>query len=176
MHLFNLAGYMVVFNRMEAHSNRRIMDLLDATEHLSDEMMEIRVPVYLPYHTNWTAPERINGELVIDGVHYNYVSRRLLNDTLILQVIPNHERTRIRHARETFFALVNDMQSTESDQEDRSVPKIHKKPFSIEGMDLSSGSPAMSILLTDVMHPLAVTDSTIDGHRDVLEPPPDRIG
>jgi hypothetical protein len=175
IHLFNLAGYMVVFNRLEAHSSRRIAERLDATDILSDQCREIRVPVNLPYHSNWSAPERINGELVIDGVHYNYVSRRMMNDTLVLLVVPNHEKTRIRHARETFFALVHEMQSSESDHQNSSVPKSLKKPFSFEGMDLAFGSVALSCCLTDVMHPFREPGTTRKGHQGVEDPPPDRM-
>jgi hypothetical protein len=52
-------------------------------------------------------------------VHYNYVKRKLYNDTLILLCLPNTEKTRVFNARETFFSLVNDLQQ---EQPNRSHP------------------------------------------------------
>jgi hypothetical protein len=87
---------------------------IDRSDYDDKDLVEVKVPVNLPYQTNWQDFERYDGEIQIAGVHYNYVKRKLQNDTLILMCIPNAEKMKLFNARETFFSLVNDMQQNES--------------------------------------------------------------
>lgn len=87
---------------------------LDQSDYLDEELIEVKLPVNLPYQTNWSEFERYDGEVVIAGVHYNYVKRKLQNDTLILMCIPNTDKMKLFNARETFFSLVNDLQQNEN--------------------------------------------------------------
>jgi len=87
---------------------------LDRSEYNDNDLIEVKVPVNLPYQTNWQEFERYDGEIQIAGVHYNYVKRKLLNDTLILMCIPNTDKMKLFNARETFFSLINDMQQNEN--------------------------------------------------------------
>lgn len=131
-----LFGYHLVFEHFEAGSDRHMVERLNVNGYNPEDLVELRIPVQLPYHPNWVDYERVDGEIDIDGKHYNYVGRRMVNDTLILQVILNHDKTRIRHARETFLALVNDMQDYESTNHAASLPMPPKKPFSFEAVIL----------------------------------------
>lgn len=110
--LFNTGGYRFYFNQLESAASAQLTVRLDNQQYEDKDLIEIRVPVNLPYQTNWTDFERYNGEIVIEGVHYNYVKRKLYNDTLILLCIPNTEKMRLYNARETFFSLVNDLQQS----------------------------------------------------------------
>jgi len=87
---------------------------IDRAEYNDKDLIEVKVPVNLPYQTNWKEFERYDGEIQIAGVHYNYVKRKLQNDTLILMCIPNTDKMKLFNARETFFSLVNDMQQNEN--------------------------------------------------------------
>ena len=138
LHLFTLTGYHLVFERLESDSRRRMSDRLDGQDFRPEELLELRVNVSLPYPPNPTDFERVDGDIDIDGVHYSYVSRRIVNDTLILRVIPNHDKTRIRHARETFFALVNDIRDMEAGH--RGIPQTSpvKKPFTFDATPLTT--------------------------------------
>jgi hypothetical protein len=87
---------------------------IDRAKYNDKDLIEVKVPVNLPYQTNWQEFERYDGEIQIAGVHYNYVKRKLQNDTLILMCIPNTDKMKLFNARETFFSLVNDMQQNEN--------------------------------------------------------------
>lgn len=119
VHLFNAGGYRLVFDQMEDAAAERMISRIDRQWYDDKDLLEIRVPVNLPYQTNSTDFERIDGEVSLNGVHYNYVKRKLYNDTLILLCIPNTEKTKVFNARETFFSLVNDLQQ---EQPNRSHP------------------------------------------------------
>ena len=114
VHLFNLGGYRLVFSNLENKMGNQMVARIDRSDYDDKDLIEVKVPVNLPYHTNWQDFERYDGEIQIAGVHYNYVKRKLQNDTLILMCIPNTDKMKLFNARETFFSLVNDMQQTES--------------------------------------------------------------
>jgi hypothetical protein len=104
----------LVFSQLENNAGTRMVAMLDKAEYLDKDLIEVKVPVNLPYQTNWNDFERYDGEVEIAGVHYNYVKRKLQNDTLILMCIPNTDKMNLLNARETFFSLVNDVQQSES--------------------------------------------------------------
>jgi hypothetical protein len=114
VHLFNLGGYRLVFNGLEDKVGAQMVARIDRAEYNDNDLIEVKVPVNLPYQTNWKEFERYDGEIQIAGVHYNYVKRKLQNDTLILMCIPNTDKMKLFNARETFFSLVNDMQQNEN--------------------------------------------------------------
>jgi hypothetical protein len=114
VHLFNLGGYRLVFNGLEDKFGDQMVARIDRAEYNDKDLIEVKVPVNLPYQTNWQEFERYDGEIQIAGVHYNYVKRKLQNDTLILMCIPNTDKMKLFNARETFFSLVNDMQQNEN--------------------------------------------------------------
>lgn len=111
VYLFNLGGYQLMFLHLEKESGRQFMAQIDNNAYDEADLIEIRVPINLPYHQNWADYERYDGEVVVDGVHYSYVKRKLVNDSMSFLCLPNTNRSRLQNARETFFSLVNDIQS-----------------------------------------------------------------
>jgi hypothetical protein len=109
IHLFNIGGYRLLFDTFEQRASYKLVTQLDNEEYTDDQLIEMKVPLPMPYQTNWSSFERYNGEIMIEGVHYNYVKRKVWNDTLILLCIPNHEKMKLNSAKEQFFSLVNDL-------------------------------------------------------------------
>jgi hypothetical protein len=131
VHLFNLGGYRLVFDNLATRSDDRMEARLDQHLYAEKDLIELKVPVNLPYHSNWTDFERYDGEINIAGVHYSYVKRKLQNDTLILLAIPNTDKMKLFNARETFFSLVNDMQQDRGESQ-MPAPAKPVKIFSFE--------------------------------------------
>ncbi|HEX5667470.1 MAG TPA: hypothetical protein VFX73_01640 [Chitinophagaceae bacterium] len=117
IHIFNVGGYRFVFDKLEKDASVQLIDKLDNEEYSDDQLIEMKVPLPMPYQTNWASFERYNGEIQIEGVHYNYVKRKVWNDTLILLCIPNHDKMQLNSAKEQFFSLVNDL-----DQQGKDMP------------------------------------------------------
>jgi hypothetical protein len=132
IHLFNLGGYRLLFDMMEHQVGEGLVESIDHEQYDEHKLIEIRVPLNLQYHANWEDFERFDGEITISGVHYNYVKRKLHNDTLILLAIPNEVKTRLYNAKETFISLVNDMQQGEQASHGSSVPVKPVKIFQFE--------------------------------------------
>lgn len=112
--LFNWFGYQLLTDYLQYRSDKKLEAKLDDNDYDEAHLIELKVPVSLPYQTNWDDFERYNGEIEIDGVHYKYVKRKVYNDSLILLCLPNESKMQIENARENFFKLVNDLQSTKS--------------------------------------------------------------
>ena len=115
IHLFNIGGYRFLFEELENRASYQLVQQLDNQEYNDQDLVEMKVPLPMPYQTSWSSFERFDGEIEIDGIHYNYVKRKVVNDTLILMCIPNHGKMKLNSAKEQFFSLVNDI-SREGDQ------------------------------------------------------------
>ena len=99
---------------MQERSDEQLEARLDQNDYDESQLIELRVPMNLPYHNDWTEFERYDGEVEIDGVHYKYVKRKVENGELVLMCLPNNEKQLIQSARDNFFKLVNDLQQPTS--------------------------------------------------------------
>jgi len=81
------------------------MRLQQADEHLETaldnktyneaDLFLVKIPINLPYQTNWTGYERVDGEVTVAGETYKYVQRKVDKDTMYLQCIRHTERNTI---------------------------------------------------------------------------------
>ena len=110
--LFNLGGYRWVMNMIEQKANARLEARLDNNEYDEASLLEIKVPLDLPYQTDWKDFERCDGAIEFNNVHYKYVKRKIEGGFMILKCIPNETRQQLTNARDYFFQLVNDLEQT----------------------------------------------------------------
>ena len=110
--IFNLIGYKAVFYYLQSKSQESLQASLDKQEYNENDLITIKVPLSLPYFTNWSEFEQYNGSIEINGQHYNYVKRKVYNDTLIMLCIPNKEQNRLSVAKSEFENLLNTVQTT----------------------------------------------------------------
>jgi hypothetical protein len=105
--LFNLTGYRILFNYLESNAQTEMEAVLDKHSLNNADLFEIKVPIRLPYFNDVQSFERIDGSLEMNGIFYNYVERKISNDTLILVCTPNTEENKIDKAKGD-YANVND--------------------------------------------------------------------
>lgn len=111
---FNWYGYRIVSDYLQHQANTKLEAKLDNNDYNESQLIELRVPINLPYHNDWKAFERYNGEIEIEGVHYKYVKRKVEKGELVLLCLPNSEKQLLQSARDNFFKLVNDLQQNNS--------------------------------------------------------------
>lgn len=111
---FNWYGYRLVSDFLQKQSDVKLEARFDNNDYDESQLIEIRVPMHLPYHNDWTDYERFDGEVEIKGVHYKYVKRKVENGELVLLCLPNSEKQMLQSARDNFFKLVNDLQQPNS--------------------------------------------------------------
>ena len=110
IHLFNFAGYNLLFQYCMNRSEARLIKQLDRNNYNEQDLMELKVPLHLPYYNSSSTTERVDGEIEISGTHYNYVKRRVFNDTLFLYCIPNTDKTNLSKAQTEFSKQAGDTQ------------------------------------------------------------------
>lgn len=108
LYLFNLIGYSILFDYLIHQTNEHTVQELDKGNYNESELMEIKVALNLPYYTSWNEYERHDGEIELNGIHYNFVKRKVLNDTLYLLCLPNHAKTELYKAKNEFAAKESD--------------------------------------------------------------------
>jgi hypothetical protein len=145
VHLFNMGGYRFIFDHFEQKAEEKLVSKLDRSEYKDSELIEVKVPIQLPYQIDWKDFERYDGEIEIEGVHYNYVKRKVQNDTLILLCIPNTDKMKIYNAREEFFSLVNNLQQNTDGQippAKNIILKTITTDFNSQSIDFVLASPS----------------------------------
>jgi hypothetical protein len=108
--LFNWCGYRWVINLMQETANSRLEARLDRNEYDESQLIEIKVPLSMPYQSDWAAFERYDGEVEVNGIHYKYVKRKIQQGQLVLKCIPNASKQLLESAKEDLFKMNNDLQ------------------------------------------------------------------
>jgi hypothetical protein len=117
MLLFNWCGYRWVINYLQKDADMQLEARLDKNDYDESQLIEIKVPISMPYQSDWAAFERYDGEIEVNGVHYKYVKRKVQDGQLVLKCIANPTKQRLETAKDDLFKLVNDL------QQDRSAKK-----------------------------------------------------
>ena len=109
--LFNWFGYRLVISVMETRADQQLEAQFDENKYDESQLISIKIPVrYLPYFSNSSSFERVDGQIEIKGVQYKYVKRRIFNDSLEMLCIPNHMAMVLQTAKNEFFKFSNDLQ------------------------------------------------------------------
>ena len=108
--LFNWCGYRWMINVMQQQADTKLEAKLDRSEYDESQLFEIKVPLNMPYQTNWADFERFDGEIEVNGIHYKYVKRKIADGQLILKCIPNQTKQRLESAKDEIFKSTNDLQ------------------------------------------------------------------
>jgi hypothetical protein len=102
---------------------------LDNNEYKDSDLISIKIPVsYLPYYNNSSTFERIDGQVEIQGLQYNYVKRRIYNDSLELLCIPNQAAMNYKAVNDEFFRFLYDLQHMGKGRPNHSRHHASKRP------------------------------------------------
>ncbi|MGI8950521.1 MAG: hypothetical protein ACR2FN_02940 [Chitinophagaceae bacterium] len=112
--IFNLFGYRIVFCYLQQQSDRQFEASIDKEDYNETDLITIKIPLSLPYQTDWKDFERVNGEVNFNGKIYKYVKRKVYNDELILLCLPDESKMRLENAKVEFFRCTNDLQQNSS--------------------------------------------------------------
>ena len=124
--LFNLFGYRIVVDYMQQKADAQLEASLDNNAYDDSQLIELKVPINVPYQTNWSAFQRFDGEVEVNGVLYKYVKRKVVNDTLYVMCIPNTKKMHLQSAKDDFFKISNDLLQNNSKKSDNSKSNLAK--------------------------------------------------
>lgn len=107
MLFFNWYGYRIITGMLASGADQRLESRLDNNDYDESQLIELKVPLNMPYQTSQSEFERHYGEIKIEGRYYTYVKRKIDNGFLVLKCIPNESKQKIRDAGDEFFKKAN---------------------------------------------------------------------
>ncbi|MFN2459021.1 MAG: hypothetical protein ABR502_12540 [Chitinophagaceae bacterium] len=164
--LFNLIGYQLLSNYMQHQSDVALQMQLDDELYDDSELISFKLPLSIPYHNSTKDFERVDGEVKVDGMIYNYVKRRIYQDTLEVLCIVNKEKMQLQSAKDEFFQLCYDLKHSSSGKKNTSAPVAKNLQleycYSFDFLQISGLSPEnihhnnfLSVLLSSIYLPTA---------------------
>ena len=82
---------------------------LDKGEYDIHDLVTLRVPLSMPYLSDWKGFRRVDGEINFNGQHYRYVMRKVEKGQLVLLCLPDHNRSMLENGRNEYAAHSNDI-------------------------------------------------------------------
>lgn len=113
---FNWYGYRIVTNILTKDADQQLEAQLDNNEYDESQLVEVRIPLNMPYQRSETGFERHYGEIETAGKFYTYVKRKIENGVLVLLCIPNSSKERIKAAGNDYFKTVNGLEQGQQDK------------------------------------------------------------
>ena len=143
--VFNLAGYRWLFSAIEKNATANLEQKISAGKYSDEQLVEIRIPLNMPYYSDMDY-EEVYGETDWNGEHYQYVKRKVSNNTLYLLCLPNKEKTSIVKVKNEFTKAVNDIPgNNEGSQKKSGLVKylttefrVNETAFDINNFSISS--------------------------------------
>ena len=123
IYLFNLTGYSLLFQYLINDTDTVLVKRLDKDAYNDKDLIEVKVALNMPYLTTSKNFERVNGQLELNGVHYNYVKRKVSSDTLYLLCLPNFAKTQLYAAKAGYANECNDVPSGKKNTESSTAKK-----------------------------------------------------
>ena len=109
--LFNLAGYQLWFYYAQQKFDTQLLARLEKESYNEEDLITLKVPLSLPYQTDWKEFERVDGEINLDGKIYKYVKRKVQDGQLILLCLPDKDKIRLQTAKQNFFKITAGVQT-----------------------------------------------------------------
>lgn len=101
-------GYYGVFLGMQYRNDAEMIKALDASQYDESQTITIKIPISIPYMTDNTNFERVNGKFEYQGEHYRLVKQKYAKDTLTVVCLKDHETKRINQALSEYLKTFTD--------------------------------------------------------------------
>ena len=112
--VFNTVGYRLCISFIQIKADEGFVARLDKGNYNDEDLITVKVPINLPYQTNWKEFERVDGEITVNGQVYKYVKRKIYNDTMILLCIQHEMKTKLEQKASDYFGKINDLPGNEN--------------------------------------------------------------
>jgi len=125
--LFNAGGYQVLNAWLQHRLDKNLENRLDNDSYDDAALFSVKISSFsLPYSSVSSQFERVNGEVEMNGKIYKFVKRRIFNDSLEFLCIPDLNSMQLRTAKNDFFKMVNDLQSSAQGKKSDNTSHIYK--------------------------------------------------
>jgi hypothetical protein len=127
---FNWYGYRIVTNILTKDADQQLEAQLDNNEYDESQLVEVRIPLNMPYQNNQMEFERHYGEMESGGKYYTYVKRKIENGVLVLLCIPNNSKEKIKSAGNDYFKTANGLDQNQPDKKQNNNSNFAKNFWS----------------------------------------------
>lgn len=166
--VFNFCGYRLVIAYMNDTATAAVEKKADAADYADSDLVSVKTALNLPYYTGSKEFERAYGSITLNGQDYEYVKRRVCNDTLELLCLPNAAKEKLKAAGNDLARASADGNASTPTKKSSATVKISLPDFyqtlSLSLLSLSPSVTGRHFLLNDV--------SVIIGHPSLQERPP----
>lgn len=151
VYLFSQAGYTALFQYFINDADNKIAHRINSNIYNEDDLIEIKVALNMPYLQSAKNFVRVDGEIELNGIHYNYVKRKVAADTLYLLCLPNFLKTHLADAKADLSKDYSDVPVNKKSAE----PASAKKQNSINDYNIATEQLALLQKLAPV---ISITD------------------
>jgi hypothetical protein len=170
---FNWYGYQLLTAYWQNKADKALVARLDRNDYDDAQLITITVPLTsIDYYNSSTTFERVDGQIELNGVHYNYVKRRIYKGQLELRCIPNTTATSLQKAKNEFFRQVNDLQQQNQGKKSNAPVKDFSKDYTPSAMDITV--PTLSAVVSKAQGILAAAQLPTC-YTPTAERPPDGV-
>jgi hypothetical protein len=162
-----MIGYRLLVNYAMDKADENFESRLDRGHYNESELITVKVPLNLPYETNWKEFERVNGEMNVNGIVYKYVQRKVYNDTLILQCIPHHEKTELEQKASDYFGKVNDLPGNDNSKKTEVFKQL------ANDYDFYTSAESLNLLNNNTVYNIISAANLVHQYLPVNGQPPD---
>ena len=131
VHLCSSTCYSFFFNYFIQLSDTQLVQQLDTDNYKDADLVEIAMPLHMPYIINSNGYERYDGEIELNGAHYNYVKRKVSNDTLYILCLPNIQKAQVCAAKNDYTKQLSDIQSPKKSNESTAKKSLVLQEYNI---------------------------------------------
>jgi len=147
--VFNWVGYRVLTYYLQNKSDSHLQAKIDVDDYAPSDLVELRIPLSLPYMTSWDNFERYDGEIEVNGIHYKYVKRKIVNDSLVLLCLPDVNKTKMEKLNDAYLKNMHNLPSGQgsgkNDLQKNIIPDYWIRQI-LYGFSVASLSPAVHLL------------------------------
>lgn len=124
---FNWYGYQLLTQYWQERADSKLQARLDKNEYTDDQLISVKIPLTSVSYSNYNNAgisgfERVDGQIDIHGVRYQYVKRRVVGESLELLCIPNETAMKLQQVKNDFFRQANDLQQQNQGKKTPSSP------------------------------------------------------
>ena len=142
--LFNWYGFRALTAYLENRADKVLTAGLDDHAYNETDLISLKVPASrLAYYNNSQQFERVDGHIEIRGLQYNYVKRRLFNDSIEMLCIPNPMAIQLKKDKIDFFKLVNDLTAHPGQGKKSGSPSFRSFSADYDAVSLSFQIPQL---------------------------------
>lgn len=172
MLFFNWYGYRIITSLMESQADQQLEARLDSQQYDEAELIEVKIPLQVPYQISQPEFERHYGEVEVDGKHYTYVKSKVVDGFLVLKCIANSAKDEIKAAGSNYYKKANGLDQQSSDKKGGDYAGFAKSFWS----EYSNKTvyPELSVIVEQSRHSFPIFTQTLPVcYSEVTGQPPE---